>query len=224
MLDILYEDDALIFINKPPGIIVQRAYDPDEPILIDQVSAHTTPAFLLQRLDRGTSGVIFFSKRADINAKLTRQFEQKRLHKTYFALVEGCLPEPQTIDAPLKRIGAIKFGVREGGKRAITQVRPHFPAENASVVELALKTGRTHQIRVHMAAIGHPLVGDWLYGERNAARPMLHAFSLDLTHPVTNEALRVSAPLPEDFLGECERRGIVTIRGQGDIANVQLNH
>jgi 23S rRNA pseudouridine1911/1915/1917 synthase len=224
MLDILYEDDALIFINKPPGIIVQRAYDPDEPILIDQVSAHTTPAFLLQRLDRGTSGVIFFSKRADINAKLTRQFEQKRLHKTYIALVEGCLAEPQTIDAPLKRIGAIKFGVREGGKRAITEVRPRLTAEHASVVELALKTGRTHQIRVHLAAIGHPLTGDWLYGERNAARPMLHASSLDLTHPVTNEALRVSAPLPEDFLQECERRGIVTVRGQSDIASVQLNH
>jgi 23S rRNA pseudouridine1911/1915/1917 synthase len=91
-------------------------------------------------------------------------------------------------------------------------------------VELALKTGRTHQIRVHLAAIGHPLTGDWLYGERNAARPMLHASSLDLTHPVTNEALRVSAPLPEDFLQECERRGIVTVRGQSDIASVQLNH
>ena len=223
-MEILYEDDALIFINKPPDIVVQRGYDPVEPTLFEEVSKHTSPVFLLQRLDRGTSGVIFFSKRPDINANLTRQFEQKRLHKTYLALVEGPLQEQQTIDAPLKRIGAIKFGVRDGGRRAITVVTPRMAAEKAALVELALKTGRTHQIRVHLSAIGHPIVGDWLYGERNAARPMLHASMLVLTHPVKNEELRVSAPLPEDFREECERRGIVTVRGQTDTGNVQLNH
>ena len=140
------------------------------------------------------------------------------------ALCEGQLRERQTVDAPLLRIGAIKFGVRPGGKRAITEVSPLVVADEASMVELALKTGRTHQIRVHLAALGHPIAGDWLYGKRDAARPMLHASRLALTHPVTNEALCVSASLPDDFQEEAGRRGIVTTRGQNDPARLQLNH
>jgi 23S rRNA-/tRNA-specific pseudouridylate synthase len=90
-------------------------------------------------------------------------------------------------------------------------------------VAVVLQTGRTHQIRVHLSAIGHPLVGDWLYGERNAERPMLHAEELEMTHPVSNESIRVAAPLPDDFLAEAARRGIVIARGQHDRFGVQLN-
>jgi 23S rRNA pseudouridine1911/1915/1917 synthase len=215
-LSILYEDDALIFINKPPDLVVQRAYDPDEPVLYELVARHTSPLFLMQRLDRGTSGVMFFSKRADINAKLTRQFETKRIRKTYLALCEGELAQKQTIDAPLARIGPISFGVRDGGRRAVTHIEPLYASRPGSLVRVTLETGRTHQIRVHLAAIGHPLVGDWLYGWRNSPRPMLHAEELDMTHPATNTQLRVSAPLPDDFLEEAERRGIVIPRGQND--------
>jgi 23S rRNA pseudouridine1911/1915/1917 synthase len=222
-IEILYEDAHLIFVNKPPTIVVQRGYDADEPILYDLVAAHTTPLFLMQRLDRGTSGVMFFSKSTDINAKLTRQFEKKRITKRYLALCEGELGETQTIDAPLARIGAIKFGVRDAGKRAVTHIRPLANSPSGSFVSLVLETGRTHQIRVHLAAIGHPLTGDWLYGDRNAPRPMLHAASLEMTHPVTNERLRVDAPLPDDFTAEAASRGIVSDRGQPDIARVQLN-
>jgi 23S rRNA pseudouridine1911/1915/1917 synthase len=221
---ILYEDDALIFIDKPPNIVVQRAHDADEPVLYDLVAEHTSPLFLMQRLDRGTSGVMFFSKRADVNAKLTRQFEQKRIRKTYLALCEGELAQRQTIDAPLNRIGAIKFGVREGGRRAVTHIEPVSSTSGGSLVAVQLETGRTHQIRVHLAAIGHPLVGDWLYGSRNAERPMLHSAELDMTHPMTNTPLRVSAPLPADFLAEINRRGIVIPRGQTDTGRVQLNY
>ena len=224
MIDVLYEDDALIFVNKPAGLIVQRAYDADEPVLYEIVAKHTSPLFLMQRLDRGTSGVIFFSKSADINAKLTRQFEQKRIRKGYLALCEGELREKQTIDAPLKRIGPISFGVRDGGKRAVTHVDPISATAKGSLVAIHLETGRTHQIRVHLAAIGHPLVGDWLYGLRNAERPMLHAAELDMTHPVTNTPLRVSAAPAADFLAETERRGIVIPRGQDDTGRVQLNY
>src|SRR5216684_3696829 len=103
LLHPLYEDDALLFVNKPPNIVVQRGYDPDEPVLYELAAAYTSPLFLMQRLDRGTSGVMFFSKRADINARLTRQFETKRLRKRYVALCEGELGERQTIDAPLRR-------------------------------------------------------------------------------------------------------------------------
>lgn len=224
MIDVLYEDDALIFVNKPADLIVQRAHDADEPVLFDLVAAHTSPLFLMQRLDRGTSGVMFFSKRADVNANLTRQFEGKRIRKTYLALCEGEIAQRQTIDAPLERIGPISFGVRRAGKRAITHVDPLSSCAGSSLLSVQLETGRTHQIRVHLAAIGYPLVGDWLYGERNAARPMLHAAELDMTHPLTNTPLRVSAPPPLDFLEEVRRRGIVIVRGQTDPVGVQLNY
>jgi len=192
--------------------VQQRMYEPDEPYLHDLVNRHTSPAYLLQRLDRGTSGVIFFSKREDMNVRLTRQFERKRIRKTYLAICEGELGEPQTIDAPIARIGAIKFGVRDHGKRAVTHVRPQAAAALGSFVELGLETGRTHQIRVHLAAIGHPLAGDWLYGEKTAERPMLHAAELEMTHPLTGQALRVVAPLPDDFREEAGRRGITSLR------------
>jgi 23S rRNA pseudouridine1911/1915/1917 synthase len=208
-LDILFEDDALIFINKPAGVVVQqRMHHPDEPYLHADVTRHTSPAYLMQRLDRGTSGVMFFSKRADLNARLTRQFTQKRIGKRYLAICDGALAEPQTIDAPLARVGAIKFAVREGGKPAITHVRPLHATPRGSLLEIALETGRTHQIRVHLSSIGHPLAGDWLYGRRDASRPMLHAAGIDMTHPLTNAPLRVTSPLPDDFREEAARRGI----------------
>ena len=208
-LPILYEDPALIFIDKPPGLVVQRRmFEPDEPFLHDLVQRHTSPAFLMQRLDRGTSGVIFFSKLADVNARLTQQFQRKRIRKTYLAICEGELAERQTIDAPIARAGAITFAVRDEGKRAVTHVAPVESSEAGSLVEITLETGRTHQIRVHLSTIGHPLAGDWLYGERTAARPMLHASALEMLHPLTGQLLRVAAPVPEDFREEAERRGL----------------
>jgi len=209
MLDIIFEDDALIFVNKPAGVVVQqRMHEPDEPYLHAEVARHTSPAYLLQRLDRGTSGVMFFSKRSDVNARLTRQFQGTRIRKRYLALCEGELAERRTIDAPIARTGAITFGVREHGKRAVTHVRPRYAMPAGSLLEIELETGRTHQIRVHLSAIGHPLIGDWLYGARNATRPMLHAAEITMTHPLTNEPLSVAAPVPDDFLHEANHRGI----------------
>ena len=101
--------------------------------------------------------------------------ERKRIRKRYLALCEGELAEPRTIDAPLARVGAITFGVREGGKRAITHVHPLCATPDGSLLDIELETGRTHQARVHLSAVGHPLVGDWLYGAASAVRPMLHA-------------------------------------------------
>ena len=208
-LDILYEDEVLIFINKPAGIVVQqRMHEPDEPYLHDLVGRHTSPAYLMQRLDRGTSGVIFFSKSSELNVRLTRQFERKRIRKRYLAICEGELAETQTIDTPIARIGAIKFGVRDHGKRSITHVKPVAANTAGSLLDIDLETGRTHQIRVHLAAIGHPLAGDWLYGERSGVRPMLHAAELEMLHPSTGQTLRVTAPLPDDFREEAARRGL----------------
>ncbi len=210
MLDILYEDDALLFVNKPPDIVVQRSHDPDEPVLLEMAIAHAGNLFLMQRLDRGTSGVMFFSKRADINSKLTRQFETKQIRKRYLALCEGELEESQTIDTLITRVGPIKFGVRDHGKRAVTSIVSRRATPRGSLVEVELRTGRTHQIRVHLAAIGHPIIGDWLYGVRNAPRPMLHAAELAMVHPLTNAPLRVLAPPPVDFWKVAEERKIVS--------------
>jgi 23S rRNA pseudouridine1911/1915/1917 synthase len=212
LIEILFEDDALIFVNKPAGVVVQqRTHEPEEPYLHAEIARHTSPAYLMQRLDRGTSGVMFFSKRADLNARLTRQFQRKAIEKRYLALCEGALAAPRTIEAPIARTGAITFGVREGGKRAITHVRPLCASRTGSLLAIALETGRTHQIRVHLSSIGHPLAGDWLYGTRNAARPMLHAAEIAMTHPVTNERLRVAAPVPDDFREEAARRGLAVV-------------
>lgn len=209
MLDILYEDDSLLFVNKPAGLVVQRRmYEPDEPYLEAMVASYVSPVYLMQRLDRGTSGVMFFSKRSDLNVRFTRQFERKLIRKRYLALCDGELAQKQTIDAPIARVGAIKFAVRDEGKRAITHVDPIEANASGSLLDIHLETGRTHQIRVHLSAIGHPLAGDWLYGERDAVRPMLHAAELELRHPLTNEQLRVAAPVPEDFREETRLRGI----------------
>ncbi len=210
MLEVLYEDSALLFINKPPGIVVQRSYDPNEPVLLEQAEAHGGKLFLMQRLDRGTSGVIFFSKLTEINSKLTRQFETKQIRKRYLALCEGALAENQTVDTSIARIGPISFGVREEGKRALTSILALRATPRGSLAEVALRTGRTHQIRVHLAAIGHPIIGDWLYGLRSAPRPMLHAAELAMIHPLTNAPLRVSAAPPDDFWKVAEEREIVS--------------
>ncbi len=202
----------MIFLDKPPNIVVQRGYDADEPVFLEQVSEYLQQKgerlYLMQRLDRGTSGVMFFSKRSEINRNLPRQFEAKSIQKIYIALVEGLVMQRQLIDAPLARIGPISFGVRPGGKRAITWIEPmnREGSSGGTLLRIGLRTGRTHQIRAHLAAIGHPLVGDWLYGERNAARPMLHAQSLEMRHPKTGERFRVEAPIPADLLAEAERR------------------
>jgi len=209
-MNVLYRDADMIFVNKPAGIVVQRGYDADEPVLVEEVAKFVAPehAFLMQRLDRGTSGVIFFSLKSDVNPRLTRMFERKEIHKEYIALVEGRLESRETVDAPLVRIGPISFGVRTTGKKAVTGIEPLVVGGTATLVRVHLMTGRTHQIRVHLAAIGHPLVGDWLYGQRNDTRPMLHARSLRMPHPRTREELFVEAELPPDFLDAMERRGL----------------
>lgn len=226
MIDVLYEDDVLLFVNKPPRLVVQRGYDPDEPTLLELASAHAgQPLHLLQRLDRGTSGVIFFSKSSKINVKITRQFETKRIRKTYLALCESELAERQTIDAPIARIGAIKFGLRDDGRRAVTHLEPLSATPNGSLLRILLETGRTHQIRVHLSAIAHPLLGDWLYGDRaSAERPMLHAAMLEMTHPVTRQPLQVGAPLATDFINEAQRRGIVHDSGHSALSMLHVNH
>jgi 23S rRNA pseudouridine1911/1915/1917 synthase len=213
LLPILYEDEWLVFVDKPAGLLVQQSPEGDEPHLHDLMSLRAAErgerAFLLQRLDRGTSGVIFFTKQSEINSRINRAFEQKAISKRYLALVEGVLSVPQLIDAPITRIGAITFGVRRDGRRALTRIIPRATSLQTSLLEIELLTGRTHQIRVHLSSIHHPLVADWLYGrELEGKRPMLHAWEVTMTHPVTNQQLRVTAPIAADFREEMESSGL----------------
>ena len=107
----------------------------------------------------------------------------------------------------------------------MTHLDPLSPTPNGSLLRILLETGRTHQIRVHLSAIGHPLLGDWLYGDRNSAeRPMLHAAVLEMTHPVTRQPLQVGAPLATDFISEAERRGIVLESGHSALSMLHVNH
>lgn len=212
MLSILHHDDDLLFVDKPAGIVVQRGWDPDEPVLFELAEewaeARGRKAHLLQRLDRGTTGVMFFSLSSEMNVRLTRMFEKKEIRKTYLALVRGELTETLEIEGRIARIGAIKFGVRDEGKVAHTIATPIAAGRGSTLVQLALLSGRTHQIRVHMSHAGFPLAGDWLYGERDAGRPMLHSRRLELPHPRSREPLAVIAPFPEDMVAEAASAGI----------------
>ena len=212
-LEILYEDESLLFVNKPPDIVVQRGFDETEPILFDIAQQYTSPLFLMQRLDRGTSGVMFFSKQARMNRALTRFFERKRIHKRYLAICEGEIAEKQTIDAPLVRIGAIKFAV-EGtmstmtSRRAVTHVAPISSNTSASLLSVHLETGRTHQIRVHLTHLGFPLAGDDKYGDfawnkvlskHGLKRMFLHARRIRFVHPVDGREIVIESPLAPDL-------------------------
>lgn len=211
-MHILYEDQDLIFINKPAGLVVQRSHDETEPVLFEMVqetlAGRGEEAFMIQRLDRGTSGVIFFSKTSELNRRITRSFEKRQISKIYLALCEGRISQPQLVDAPVARIGPIKFGVRPQGRVARTRLFPLQWNDTRTLLRIELLTGRTHQIRVHLSALGHPLVGDWLYGERNAGRPMLHARECAMPHPRTNEPIRVTASLPDDFREAIQASGL----------------
>ena len=165
----------------------------------------------MQRLDVGTSGLMVVCKSERAYSVLKRAFKERRVAKTYHTLVQG-LPDPLagTVDAPIGRHPAydFKFAVMESGKPAVTHYELLEAFSHASLLQVQLETGRTHQIRVHMASIGHPLVGDETYGGQCGpviARQALHAFRLALAHPIGGHALEFAAPLPLDMqqaLGE----------------------
>ena len=159
-LDILYEDEALVFINKPAGIVVQqRMHEPDEPFLHDLVMRHTSPAYLMQRLDRGTSGVIFFSKRADLNVRLTRQFERKRIRKRYLAICDGELARAADHRRADSRASARSSSAcAKAASAPITHVAPLA----ASAVRLAaLASISRPAARIRSACIWPPSVTHW---------------------------------------------------------------
>lgn len=209
-LDIVYEDEDVMVINKPPAMPTHPS--PDN---YDNTLANALMYYFLEkgeervfravnRLDKDTSGLMAAAKNSYVHARLAEDLKEKKLRRKYTAIVCGEIDEDGIIDAPIKRRegSAIERAVAEDGQRAVTRYKILEKLDGYTVLELELETGRTHQIRVHMAYIGHPLLGDWLYGEENHAlfdRPALHSCFLEMTHPLTGETLKFTAPLPEDM-------------------------
>jgi 23S rRNA pseudouridine1911/1915/1917 synthase len=222
-LDIVHEEETLIIINKPPGLVVHPgAGNPGHTLLnallfyspqLEQVPR----AGIVQRLDKDTSGLMVIARTPSTHTYLVEQLQKRNVKRQYQAIVHGVMTAGGTVDAPIGRhhIQRKRMAVTESGKPACTHYRVlnRFPAHTH--VQLQLESGRTHQIRVHMAHIHYPIVGDPLYGGRQRLpkncssalkekiaqfpRQALHACQLGLSHPLTGEVLTFSAPLPDDF-------------------------
>lgn len=204
-LDIIYEDEYMIAVNKPKNMPTHPSKGNSLPTLANGVMAHFNGNHTfrsINRLDRDTSGIVLIAKDAYSAATLSSSMKNGKFKKKYIAKVEGILDQKQgIIDAPIRREaeGEMKRIVAPDGKRAITEYKVISENNGRSIVEVILHTGRTHQIRVHFAYIGHPLCADFLYGERiEGEHYSLHCCELSLPHPKTGETITLSAQC--DFL------------------------
>jgi 23S rRNA pseudouridine1911/1915/1917 synthase len=220
-LEILFEDDDLLVLNKPAGLVVHPGAGRSTGTLVHALLAHCgrLPGIggverpgIVHRLDRETSGVMAVAKTEAAHRALSHQFKARIVRKRYLALAHGRIAAAEgRIEAPIGRReqDRTRMGVRQaGGREARTTYRVLGRLPEMTLLELGLETGRTHQIRVHLAYIGHPVVGDRVYGGRREARArsegwperqMLHAWRLAFHHPRTGERLEFTAPPPDDF-------------------------
>ena len=210
-LDILYEDGDIVVLNKAPGVSVHPGPGHFDDTIGNfllwyyDLEGETADFHPVHRLDRGTSGLLAAAKHPHAQEVLKNQLHTNAFRRTYLAICEG-VPQPAegTIEAPLgpKPGSLMEQMVRPDGKFARTRYRVLGAYGGRALVELELDTGRTHQIRVHMAYMGHPLTGDFLYGTEDRAligRPALHSWKLSLCHPITGEQLTFASPLPQDM-------------------------
>lgn len=211
-VDVVYEDGSLLILNKQPGLVVHPTKGHSQHTLANgimnymQSSEQTFKIRFMNRLDMDTSGIVAVAKNAHCQASFMKQSQAGLVEKHYLAIVKGIVDADEgTIDLPIGQPDPLRVerAVMEGGAPSVThyQVARRFRA-GYSLVELSLETGRTHQIRVHMAAIGHPVVSDHLYGETNPffiERQALHARRLSMLHPVTGKRVSFEAQLPQDM-------------------------
>lgn len=216
--DIVYEDADMVVVNKAPGVLVH----PSHGHFSDTVGNFLMWHFLqngeeagfhpVHRLDKGTSGLLVVAKHAHGQEKLKNQLHTGEFVRKYLAVCEGVPRLPQgRIDAPIGMAegSSLRRSVCENGQNAVTYYRVLSERDGRALLELCLETGRTHQIRVHMAHIGHPLTGDFLYGTEDRAlisRPALHSWSVDVRHPITGERLHFCAEMPNDIKGIIDRK------------------
>ena len=212
-LDIVYEDDDVIVVNKPQGMVVHPAPGHPDHTLVNALLYHsplstingTFRPGIVHRIDKDTSGLLMVAKNDLAHQSLAEQLRNKTNKREYLALVYGQIKEDEgTIDAPLGRNpqDRKKQAVVKGGRHAVTHFKVIKRYDNFTLVKCILETGRTHQIRIHMKYIGHPLVGDPLYGPRKVIGKngqFLHAALLGFKHPRTGEEMVFEAPLPENF-------------------------
>ncbi|MEW9093672.1 MAG: RluA family pseudouridine synthase [Clostridiaceae bacterium] len=214
-LEILYEDNDVIVVNKPQGMVVHPAPGNYNGTLVNALMHHckdlsgingVTRPGIVHRIDKDTSGVLVVAKNDIAHNKLAYQLKEHTMTRVYVALVEGVIKEEEgTIDAPLGRhpVERIKISVIPGGRRAVTHFKVLERYNSNTLVECRLETGRTHQIRVHMSYIGHPLVGDPVYGYKkqkfNLQGQMLHARKLGFIHPTKGEYMEFNTEIPEYF-------------------------
>ena len=222
-LEILYQDEDLAVVVKPRGMVVHPAAGHEDGTLVNALLHHLDSLGgiggelrpgIVHRLDRDTSGLMLVAKRDESQAALSRMLAERRIEKHYRALVEGRMKEPEgRIDLPIARSrkDRKKMAVDPDGREAVTEWRVLAEGRECTLLDVHILTGRTHQIRVHMRQIHHPVCGDPLYGwEKGAKVPclMLHAFSLAFDHPRTGERMAFEAPLPADFLRGLSAAGV----------------
>lgn len=210
-ISVLYEDAQIIVLDKAPGQLVHPAGQTDQGTLANHLAYYyQTKGIIktirpLHRLDRDTSGCIAFAKDVCTQTSLEQQLHNGAFRRTYLALVQGIFEQKGVIDEPIGQCSnkPNRRMVRPDGDRAITYYRTIRTLADVSLLELSLATGRTHQIRVHLAHFGHPIIGDSMYGKRSSmiARQALHAATLRFKHPLTDRVVTVNAPFPADMAG-----------------------
>lgn len=211
-LDIIYEDDDIIVINKQADLVVHPSYGHETGTLLNALLYHfknKISPFMVHRLDKDTTGAIIFAKNEKAKVSLSKQFQKRTINKTYIAAVTGAvLEENGRIEAPLGRSLANRKIIEVGPlakKMAITEFKVLSRNRDMSLLQVHIITGRTHQIRSHMKYIGHPVLGDVAYGgadhigDTKFTRQMLHSYRIIFTHPVTSKQMDLIAPLPKDM-------------------------
>ena len=214
-IEILYQDDALAVVVKPAGMVVHPAAGNEDGTLVNAllfaldslsgIGGETRPG-IVHRLDKDTSGLLLVAKNDAAQLSLSRQLQERQMEKHYLALAEGSFKEDEgRIEAAIARDkkDRKRMAVDPAGREAVTEWRVLARGKGCTLLDVHILTGRTHQIRVHLRALSHPVCGDPIYGFASGLpvpRLMLHAFSLAFTHPVTGERMTFTAPPPEAFL------------------------
>lgn len=218
-IEILYEDDWFLALNKPAGIPVHPSANHQSGTLANRVQYHFHKAGLsakirpVNRLDKDTSGITLFAKHSHAQDQIIRQMKHNTVHKEYLGIVEGAFsPCSGTIDLPILRKpeSVMERIVHLSGEKSVTHYETIMIYDEYSLMRFVLETGRTHQIRVHCRASGHPILGDWLYSENKTAlisRQALHSHKLEFIHPASGERIRIRSHLPEDMRKVLRKKG-----------------